>query len=145
MQRPTVCGDMAGPNKEVEARKRAEVAAYVRQLYERGNYTSQAEMANDVGVTASSVSPWLSEQPKPGRGIGPHNLMKLIQAVERRKEGASAVPIDRPLETRLQALEEIVESQGQAMTRALSGLAKEVRAIRKPPDAQDAGATGAGG
>ena len=136
---------MGGPDPDREARKRAEVAAYVRELYERGGYESQAEMASDLGVAASSVSPWLSQKPGTGRGMSAYHLMNLIRAVERRKAGASAVPIDRPLETRLQALEEIVESQGKAMTRALSGLAKEVRAIRKPPDAQDAGATGAGG
>lgn len=119
---------MAGRDKEAERARRAEVARYLAGIYDLAGYSTQVELATDVGVAPSAISHWLNETGK-GRGPSAFNVLQVIEAGERRKAGVSAMKIDEPLARRLESLEATVDETGEDMTKALKGVQSRLRKI----------------
>lgn len=102
----------AGRNPDIEREYRAEVARFLRGIYDNAGYRSQAQLAKDVNVEASRVSHWLNGTGE-GRGPSAYNMLQVIRAAEARKEG-SVVPEVPPVQSDAQrdlaaAAEEIVK------------------------------------
>src|SRR5581483_8523417 len=110
--------------------QKAELAAFLDNLYRMGGYTSQAQWAREAGYHQVNLSNAMSRTK--ADGIDGYNLLRLIRAVSERvaagpeetalrlaRESADG---DGDLRRRLAELEATVVAQGEAQTKALKAL-----------------------
>lgn len=89
-------------------RENAEVAAFIRELYDAAGFESWGDYARAVGKLPSTLSDWQRGENSPSG----YNLLRLIRAANEREANALQEAHDRtasPLERRLAAVEERVE------------------------------------
>lgn len=98
------------PKTAEKRRQNAEVAEFVRALYEASGFGSWGEYARAIGKAPATISDWSRGENAPGG----YNLLRLIHAATEKQANAFVKAKEQtrpvsPLEHRLVAVEERVE------------------------------------